>query len=167
MPKTKEEISAYHKAYNQSAFGKKSARISQWKTGGIIVDDDDWGYFYDYVLSVTHCQQCNKELTSGQRHTTHSTRCVDHDHAIIGRPNVRMICCNNCNVIDKSNNTSGEPNVIYHKTNDTWVFSKNIEGKRYRKAGFKTKQSAIDYKLNFLLKFRIEPPNDGLCHKIQ
>ena len=98
---------------------------------------------------------CQKELTEDKK-TTHSTRCVDHDHAINDRPNVRMICCNSCNSYDKSNNTSGEPNIIYNKDRNSWRFQKIIQGKKYSKAGFKTKQEAIDYKHKFLASTLLE-----------
>ena len=137
------------KEYWQSPSGKKSSRISNWKRQGIIVDDEDWDYFYDYFLSVTDCHLCKKELTEDKR-TTHSTRCVDHDHAINDRPNVRMICCNSCNSYDKSTNTSGEPNIIYWKDRNSWRFQKIIQGKKYGKSGFKTKEEAINYKHKLL-----------------
>ena len=138
----------------------KSNRINRWKSLGIRVENDDWESFYQIFLSITECQICKKELTIDKR-TTHSTRCVDHDHAINDRPNVRAICCNACNVNDNSRNTSGEPNIYYNKRGDTWYFQKAIKKTTYTKSGFKTKQEAIDYKLNFLLKLRMEPPNEG------
>ena len=82
--------------------------------------------------------------------TTHSTRVVDHDHNINERENVRAICCHACNSNDRMDNTSGEPNIYYHKQNDCWQFEKKIQGKYYSKSGFKTKQEAIDYKFEFL-----------------
>ncbi len=137
------------KAYTQSPTGRKSARISKWKNRGIIVEENDWDYFHDLFLSITICQKCKKELTI-DRYPTHSTRCVDHDHNINDKPNVRMICCTACNLNDNSRNTSGEPNIYYFKPSKCWRFKKRIQGKNYCKTGFKTKQEAIDYKLNFL-----------------
>jgi len=154
------------KAYNQTPARKKSRRICKWKSRGIIVDDNDWDYFYDYYLSVTNCQICKKELTE-DRYNTHSTRAPHHDHNILDKPNVIAICCHACNANDKSRNTSGEPNIRYIKKDKCWCFQKLIQGKHYFKSGFKTKQEAIDYKLNFLLKLRMEPPNEGEDHKIQ
>tara|TARA_R100000541_G_scaffold57712_1_gene68087 strand:- start:285 stop:743 length:459 start_codon:yes stop_codon:yes gene_type:complete len=148
MPWTKEKKAAYMKEYRQTPVGKKTQRISHWKAQGIIVED--WNTFYDYVLFVTHCQMCKKQLTIDKRNT-HSTRCVDHDHTIKDKPNVRMVCCNACNVEDSSTNTSGEPNIYYDKTNDIWRFEKTLQGKKYTKAGFKTKTEAIDYKHKFNL----------------
>jgi len=144
MPQSKEAI----KAYRQSPVAKKSNRICVWKRRGIIVEENDWNYFYDLFLSTTNCQNCSKELTTGKR--SHSTKCVDHDHNINDKPNVRMICCHACNANDNCKNTSGEPNIRYRKDANCWRFEKIIQGKRYNKTGFKTKQEAIDYKLNFL-----------------
>ena len=152
MPQTKEEKEAYNKAYAQTPAGKKSMRIAKWKSRGIIVEGNDYDYFYDLFLSVTNCHLCKKELTT-DRYTTHSTRCPHHDHNIKDRPNVIAICCNACNVNDRSTNTSGEPNIYNDKRRGTWYFRKLIQGKIYSKYGFKTKEEAIDYKLNFLLKF--------------
>ena len=157
MPWPKEERNAYMKEYRQSPSGKKSKKITSWKDQGIIVQD--YNKLYDSFLSMTNCQLCKKELTIDKK-ITHSTKCLDHDHLINNRPNVRMICCHACNLNDRLTNTSGEPNIHYNKSKK-WSFYKTIQGKRYSKGGFKTKQEAIDYKLNFLLKLRIEPPKLG------
>jgi len=134
------------KIYKQSESYKKSVRISGWKRQGIIVED--WDTFHDYFLSVTHCQMCKKELTTGKR--THATRCADHDHNITDRPNVRYICCLSCNANDQSTNTSGEPNIFYIKREKRWMFKKTIQGKRHISPNFKTKEEAINYKRDFL-----------------
>jgi len=147
MPMTEKERAVYKKAYRQTPAGKKSIRISNWKTRGIIVED--FNIFYDSYLKITNCQLCEKYLTIDKYHT-HSTRCVDHDHLINDRPNVRAICCHACNSNDKLTNTSGEPNIHYHKNNKNWTFKQIIQGKRYKKAGFKTFKDAVQYKYQFL-----------------
>jgi hypothetical protein len=147
MPKTKEEKHAYQKEYNQTPSRKKS----NWKRAGIIVDDFD--KFYEKFLSTTHCEICKKKLTV-DKNNTHSTKCVDHNHNINDRENVRYICCNACNANDNSRNTSGEPNIYYHKQNECWRFQKEIQGKRYNKCGFETKEEAIAYKYSFLHRLK-------------
>ena len=127
----------------------QSNRISRWKRRGIIVKDNKWDTFYNLFLSTTDCEICKKALTTDKKNT-HSTRMVDHDHNINDRENVRSICCHACNSNDKSNNTSGEPNIDYEQRSETWRFQKQIQGKRCRKSGFKTIEEAIDYKKQFL-----------------
>ena len=152
MPhKTKEDRAAYDKVYNKTPKGKKSKRKSAWKRQGIIIDDVD--KFYERFLSTTHCEICKKELTV-DKNNTHSTKCVDHNHNITDKENVRYICCNACNANDNSRNTSGEPNINYDKTNECWRFRKKIQGKLYSKYGFETKEEAIHYKYSFLHKLK-------------
>ena len=139
------------KAYKQSPKGKKANRKSNWKQQGIIIKNFD--EFYDLFLSTTHCQICQKKLTVDKK-TTHSTRCVDHDHNITDGPNVRYICCHACNANDRSDNTSGEPNISYHKRDKLWCFEKTIKGKKYNSPGFKTKEQAIHYKYSVLHKLK-------------
>ena len=112
---------AYQKEYTQSPVGIKSRRISKWKRNGIIVED--WDKFYDSFLATTNCQICQKELTE-DRYNTHSTRAPHHDHNILDKPNVIAICCHACNANDRSDNTSGEPNISYCKRDKNWTFQK-------------------------------------------
>tara|TARA_R110001599_G_scaffold333297_1_gene549212 strand:- start:8 stop:568 length:561 start_codon:yes stop_codon:yes gene_type:complete len=152
MPyKTKEDRDAYQKEYEKTPAGIKASRKSAWKRAGIIFDDVD--KFYEKFLSTTHCQICKKQLTV-DKNNTHSTRCVDHDHTITDKENVRYICCLSCNCIDKTNNTSGEPNISYAKRDKRWRFQKIVKGKLYGKFGFKTKEEAIHYKYSFLHKLK-------------
>jgi len=160
MPKTKEEKIAYNKEYNQTPNGKKCMRIGKWKQQGIIINDVD--KFYDLFLSTSHCEICKKELTVDKR-TTHSTRCVDHDHNINDRENVRYICCHACNSNDNSRNTSGEPNIFIVKSIGTWRFEKSIQGKKYCKYGFKTKEEAIAYKKEFICQLKSSKPLPNLA----
>ena len=148
MPQTtKEEKRVYDKAYRQTPKGKKTAKKSGWKEQGIIIKNFD--EFYEKFLSTDICQICKKKLTV-DKINTHSTKSVDHDHNIIDRENVRYICCHACNSNDQSRNTSGEPNIYYHKKNQCWTFEKTIQGKKYTKSGFKTIEEAIEYKAKFM-----------------
>ena len=151
MVQNYEEKLARERARSHTPKGIKSSRIKKWKRQGIIVEYNDWDSFYEIVIATTHCQKgnCGKELTV-DRYNTHSTRCVDHDHAIKNKPNVRYVCCMACNVTDNSRNTSGYPNIYYNKRDESWLFDKKIQGKRYSKCGFKTLEEAIEYKKQFL-----------------
>ena len=146
MPQTKEEKRLKRKAQLQTPEGNKTRKKASWKQRGIIIKNFD--EFYEKFLSTTHCQICQKELTI-DRYNTHSTKCVDHDHNINDRENVRYICCNACNSNDRSDNTSGIPNISYRKDREKWCFEKTIKGKTYTKSDFKTKEEAINYKNHF------------------
>jgi len=159
---TKEEKALYDNEYRQTPAGKKTQKKKNWKKQGIIIDDFD--KFYDLFLSITQCQICKKKLTIDKK-MTHSTKCVDHDHNINDRENVRYICCNACNANDNSRNTSGEPNICYLKR-DKWRFEKIIKGKRYAKTGFKTKQEAIHYKYSFLHKIKQIEINNQITSRL-
>tara|TARA_R110002074_G_C12458499_1_gene659225 strand:- start:994 stop:1437 length:444 start_codon:yes stop_codon:yes gene_type:complete len=89
--KHKEEI----KVYRQSSEGKKSRRINGWKRYGII--SDDWNSLYEKVMNTKFCENCGIQLTEG-RYSTPTTRCLDHDHSITDKPNVRNVLCVSCNV---------------------------------------------------------------------
>jgi len=148
MPQTKEEKAIYNKMYKKTPAGIKAGRKGSWKHHGIIIKNFD--EFYEKFLSTSHCEICQKELTVDKK-MTHSTKCVDHDHNINDRENVRYICCNACNSNDKSTNTSGIPNIYYTKRDNRWRFRKTIKGTTYRSPYFKTKEEAIDYKTYFVV----------------
>ena len=50
-------------------------------------------------LKTTHCEYCNCELTI-DRYNTPTTRCLDHNHNITDKFNVRGVLCHSCNVKD-------------------------------------------------------------------
>ena len=85
----------YFRKYKQSEGGKKSQRIAQWKHYGILCFDFD--LLYDIFLKTTHCELCNVKLTV-DRQNTKTTKCMDHDHSITDKFNVRYVLCNSCNV---------------------------------------------------------------------
>ena len=168
----KEEIRLQRLVYRQTPKGKKAYKKADWKAQGIIINDFD--KFYDLFLSTTHCQICKKKLTVDKKNT-HSTKCVDHDHNITDKENVRYICCLACNSNDNCNNTSGEPNIYFEKRSDNWLFKKIIKGKIHISPLFKTKREAINYKYSFLHKLKQIEINkeitfrllNGTCRKHQ
>ena len=91
--KNKEKI----KEFRQSPEGKKQQRINNWKKQGILCYD--FNLLYDLFLSTKNCEFCNCELTTDKR-TTRTTRCLDHDHTITDKFNVRGVICNICNITD-------------------------------------------------------------------
>tara|TARA_R110002126_G_scaffold191731_1_gene339913 strand:+ start:66 stop:512 length:447 start_codon:yes stop_codon:yes gene_type:complete len=93
-PENKEKRKEYNKEYCQSEAGKKSYRIYGWKRQGIITEDYD--KLYEKFMNTENCELCNVVLTTS-RYTTKTTRCMDHDHDITDRNNVRNIVCIACN----------------------------------------------------------------------
>jgi len=91
----REKNKEYYKQYRQSPKGKKSRRICDWKRAGILCFDYD--LLYDIFLSTKRCEFCDIELTEGICMTT---RCLDHDHSITDRFNVRGVLCGRCNLKD-------------------------------------------------------------------
>jgi len=146
MPyKDPEERAARDRARFQTPAGKKCQRISCWKSQGIITDNYD--ALHERFMSTTHCEKCDVELT-GSNPRTRTSKCVDHDHSIKDRENVRAIICNACNSNDRCDNTSGVPNVSYNKGDGGWRYRKNVDRVEHVKY-FKTKEEAIRYKYNF------------------
>jgi len=72
--------------YRQSAQGKKTKKIIQWRLIGII--DEDLSAVYDYLIKQTHCMICLKEYINSKE------RNLDHDHQT---GEIRYICCRSCN----------------------------------------------------------------------
>ena len=93
--KNKEKQSVYYRNYKHSKKGKKTVTIGQWKTQGILCFD--WDLLYDIFLSTDKCENCNVELTTS-RIATKTRKCLDHDHTINDKFNVRGVLCNSCNL---------------------------------------------------------------------
>jgi len=145
MPWTKEEAAEYHRAYRQTPRGKKRGRIGKWRQRGII--SADWDATHEYFMSTTHCEKCSVLLTIDKR-ITRTTKCLDHDHTIKDRVNIRAVLCHACNMNDRCDNTSGVPNINYMKVRDLWKYEKKVNGVRHQKY-FKTKEDAIRYKYEY------------------
>ena len=90
----KEKKKKTDKEWMKTEQGKKSNRIGQWKYYGILCFD--WNLLYDLFLSTTNCEFCNCELNTN----TKTRKCLDHDHSINDKFNVRGVLCNCCNLKD-------------------------------------------------------------------
>ena len=102
--KKKEQIRLYKlnneekiKIYKQSEQGKKTHRISNWKRYGIICFNFD--LLYDLFVSTDKCEFCDIKLTI-DKITTSTTKCLDHDHNITDKFNIRGVLCWSCNIKD-------------------------------------------------------------------
>ena len=82
------------KKYRQTDKSKKSKRIGQWKYNGILCFD--WNLLHDLFISTDKCEFCKIELTI-DRYMTSTTRCLDHDHNITDKFNIRGVLCHSCN----------------------------------------------------------------------
>ena len=74
--------------------GKKVNIIGRWKSQGILCFDYD--LLYDLYVKTTHCEFCNCELNKCSK----TRKCLDHDHSITDKFNVRGILCISCNIKD-------------------------------------------------------------------
>ncbi len=86
----KEKIKERNRLYFQSKSGKKSYKISSWKTAGVISDDFD--SLYEHYINCKNCEECNVELQNGN---LVNKRCLDHDHKT---GLFRNVLCNSCNL---------------------------------------------------------------------
>jgi len=142
MVRTKEERKAYIKEYNQSEKGKMRMKLNSWKQRGLVCDTpEDYLTIYYHWLASTHCEKCPKEFDN----TKHNDKNMDHDH---NTGLYRNILCNRCNTNNKVTNTSGTPNICWHKERNCWTYQRTINKKRHSK-GFKLKEDAIKYKVEY------------------
>ena len=86
-----EKIKEIRKEYNKTEQGKKSYRISNWKSYGVI--SDDFNSLYKYYLDCDKCEECFINLTTGKISAT--SKCLDHSHET---GEFRNVVCFNCNI---------------------------------------------------------------------
>ena len=86
----KEYQKEYQKNYNQTPKSKKSRIISRWKGRGLKLYGYTYDELYEYYLDITHCEVCNKDLST-------TKKCMDHCHTT---GCFRWVLCNSCNVSD-------------------------------------------------------------------
>ena len=90
----REKIKQKKMEWTQTEKGKKSHIISNWRYIGILCFD--WDLLYDLFLKTTNCEFCNVELNTN----TKTLKCLDHNHSIKDKFNVRGVLCLSCNIKD-------------------------------------------------------------------
>tara|TARA_B100001063_G_C16393505_1_gene371344 strand:- start:64 stop:342 length:279 start_codon:yes stop_codon:yes gene_type:complete len=73
----------------------KSSKIKNWKNQGII--SDDWDKTYERYIKTLYCEKCSCKLVRQPHPRCRETACIDHDHLITDKENVRNILCMSCN----------------------------------------------------------------------
>ena len=92
----KEKVKERKKIYSQTENGKKSKRITNWKSIGVIHNDFDT--LYDYYINCKNCENCDVELEEGRKT---NSRCLDHSHKT---GFFRNVLCNTCNIKRQEDN---------------------------------------------------------------
>lgn len=90
--KNRDSLIENMKEYIKTENGIKSHRIGNWKNKGVKCENFD--ELYEKFINTTHCEECKTLLTT-DRYTTHTTKCLDHNHET---GEFRNILCNLCNI---------------------------------------------------------------------
>jgi len=153
MPKTKEEVSAQKRIYHLE--NHESILIKQWRKTGHFIPEGTEHAAYTRFRDTSHCEFCGWELVEGGKTKT-NTKVRHHDHDIDKADNFIAVICNVCNMRERCSNTSGEPNIYYHKATGKWMFSIKYCGKNYSKSTFNTFEQVLSYKAAW---FALNSPN--------
>jgi len=97
-PEKKKKLIEYRKEYLQTLNGKKSTTKSNWKQSGMLFTDEDFERIYNLYLTQKFCNACDIKLTRGERYTTPTKACMDHNHET---GLFRHIICHSCNTNDR------------------------------------------------------------------
>ena len=140
MPRDKEKLKIYNAWYKQTEKGKMNYRIGDWTRQGLICDTrDDYELIYNRYLESETCEECNKPYTPKNK------KCMDHNH---DTGKFRNILCHPCNVNKMTTNTSGIPNISWHKSGKGWKYRRTINGKNHSKFS-KDLEWLKQYKIDF------------------
>ena len=97
---TKEEMAIYDKIRREKTKinrekNKKKIKIRGWIQQKII--SNDWDATYEWVMNTKNCEDCCVLLENG---VGNNGKCLDHDHSINDRPNIRAVLCFYCNKME-------------------------------------------------------------------
>ncbi len=95
--KNKKHKAEYQIKYRKTKKGHKVQTLCSWKKKGILCFD--WDLLYELYINTTHCEYCSVKLIQG--HHKSNCRCLDHDHSITDKFNIRGVLCNSCNLKDE------------------------------------------------------------------
>jgi len=143
MSWTKEETAEYLRAWKLE--NPEKVMIAKWRNTGHFIPVGTEHSAYTRFSDTTHCEFCGWVLTTGGKTRT-NTKVRHHDHDIDGEDNFIAVVCTVCNVRERCTNTSGEPNIHYHKSSEKWRFKIGYCGRSYTKNTFKTFEEALSYK---------------------
>ena len=86
---SKQHRKEYDKKYRNSYEGRKSIKISEWKTKHKWKETDTrFNFIFDKWYYATNCELCNSEFIK------RNDKCADHEH-LTGT--FRAVCCIKCN----------------------------------------------------------------------
>jgi len=89
----REKAYARSSAYKKTYVGKRSHKISEWKSKNNLRESRErMEYIFDRWYFSSECELCGKEY-SGSRGK--DSKCMDHHHA---SKHFRCVCCSECNV---------------------------------------------------------------------
>lgn len=115
----------------------------QWKTRGIIFDKigHTFEWWYETYIYAKNCSCCGKKFEICR------DKCMEHDHNITDKFNVRGIVCQGCNsrtkdIKMKSNNKCGESNISFDKSRNKWALDIKRNGVKFRKR-YETLEEAV------------------------
>ena len=143
------EKKEYNKWYNQTEKGKKSIKISSWKSAGLIWStQEEIDEIYSRYLESKRCEifKCSKE------YTTDNKKCMDHEHLNEKFGPFRNVLCNSCNAKIQDSNKSGINGIRWDKLNKGWIYQITINGKTHGKRS-KDKDWLIEYKTDYENKY--------------
>ena len=87
-----DKIKEYRLKYEKTPTAIKKKMISSWKYLGLKLFGYTYDEVYEYYLSISNCEICNKDISMGGRY-----KHLDHCHY---SGCFRWVLCNSCNIRD-------------------------------------------------------------------